>query len=476
MRARLAAALTAAALLGALAVTQPASAAGYLVGPDISSYQHPNGAAVNWDTVYASQSFAIVKATEDADYTSPTFRGDWTKLQAKGGIRGTYHYARPSGAANDALNEARYYISVTGTLRERNQLPPILDLEETGGLGQAALRTWIQTWLTEVQRLTGRKPMIYVSPGFWDANVNSTAFGSYPLQVAHYTTAAAPRLPVGWSKWTMWQYTDNATVAGIPAATDHNRFNGDLAALRALANGAGGGDLVGVWDPSGHSFHLLAANAAGNSRWAFQYGAVGDLPVTGDWDGNGKDSVGVFRPGTDSGTFHLSNDLTSGTSDYAFASGLPTDLPLAGDWNGDGKDSVGIYRPSDGTFHLRDALSEGSSTYAFSFGPDNTNLIPLAGDWNGDGKDSIGYYDPATSRFTLTNTLGGGDTDYTYVYGRAGDQPFVGDWDGNRTDTPAVFRPATTQFLLANAQGGGDADITFTGFTADQVPLHGAWG
>ncbi|WIM92994.1 M23 family metallopeptidase [Actinoplanes oblitus] len=234
-------------------------------------------------------------------------------------------------------------------------------------------------------------------------------------------------------------------------------------------------DTVGMWNAAGHSFHLLGANAAGNSTWAFTYGAVGDLPVTGDWDGNGKDSVGVFRPGTDSGTFHLSNDLTSGTSDYAFASGLPTDLPLAGDWNGDGKDSVGIYRPSDGTFHLRDALSEGSSTYAFSFGPDNTNLIPLAGDWNGDGKDSVGYYDPATSRFTLTNTLGGGDADYTYVYGRAGDQPVIGDWDGNGTDTPGLYRPDTTQFLLKNSHGAGNATITFTGFSAGMTPVAGDW-
>ncbi|MEU4237526.1 GH25 family lysozyme [Actinoplanes sp. NPDC026619] len=482
MRARLAAALTAAALFGGVAVAQTSFAATYLVGPDVSAYQHPNGAAINWDTVFGSggQSFGIVKATEDNDFTSSTFAGDWAKLQAKNVIRGTYHFARPSATAGDALAEARYYISVTGTLRQPNQLPPILDLEADGDLSQAALRTWVQTWLNEVQRLTGRKPMIYTSPGFWDAEVNSTAFGSYPLQVAHYTTAAAPRLPVGWSTWTMWQYTQSGSVAGVSTAVDHNRFNGTLAALKALANGgAGGGDVAGMWNPADHSFHLLGANAAGNSTWAFSYGALGDQPVTGDWDGNGKESVGIFRPGTNADTdpasFHLSDTLPPGSaSDYAFASALATDVPLAGNWDGKGGDSTGFYRPSDATFHLKDLNEPGASNYAFGLGP--TGMVPLAGDWDGDGKDSVGYYDPADSSFHLRNKLDDGASDYAYIYGRPGDVPVVGDWDGNGTDTPGLYRPETTQFLLKNTHGGGNADTTFTGFTAGMLPVAGDWG
>ena len=237
-------------------------------------------------------------------------------------------------------------------------------------------------------------------------------------------------------------------------------------------------DTVGMWDPQNHSFHLMGANAAGNSRWAFQYGQQGDLPVTGDWDGNGKDSVGIFRPGgTDARpSFHLSNNLSSGASDYAFASAAATDLPLAGDWNGDNKDTTGFYRPSDGTFHLGDTLAEGPSTYAFGFGPKNAGVIPLAGDWDGDGKDSVGYYDPRDSSFHLTNALAGGASDYAYNYGRVGDKPFVGDWDGNGSDTPAVFRPDGTLFLLKNTHGAGNATAQFSGFQAHMVPLRGDWG
>jgi hypothetical protein len=236
-------------------------------------------------------------------------------------------------------------------------------------------------------------------------------------------------------------------------------------------------DTVGMWDPSNHSYHLLGANAPGNSKWAFQFGQQGDLPVTGDWDGNGKESVGIFRPGTaeSRSSFHLSNSLANVSSNYAFASGAPTDLPLAGDWDGDGKDSVGFYRPSDGTFHLTDSLAEGPSEYAFGFGPDNGNVIPLAGDWDGDGKDSVGYYDRDNSTFHLANDLASDPPESVYVYGRPGDQPVMGDWDGNGSDTPGLYRPGTKQFLLKQTHGAGNATTTFAGFQAGMVPVQGDW-
>ncbi|MEU4237527.1 hypothetical protein [Actinoplanes sp. NPDC026619] len=235
-------------------------------------------------------------------------------------------------------------------------------------------------------------------------------------------------------------------------------------------------DTVGMWNPADHSFHLLGTNAAGNSKWAFSYGALGDQPVTGDWDGNGKESVGIFRPGTELGSFHLSNNLPpAGASNYAFESGFATDVPLAGDWDGNGKDGTGFYRPSDGTFHLKDINEPGISNYAFQLGPIGTGVIPLAGDWDGDGEDSVGYYDPADSSFHLRNKLDNGSSDAAYVYGRPGDKPIMGDWDGNGTDTPGLYRPETTQFLLKNTHGGGNATSTFTGFTAGMVPVSGDW-
>lgn len=47
------------------------------------------------------------------------------------------------------------------------------------------------------------------------------------------------------------------------------------------------------------------------------------------------DTPGVFRQGV----FYLRMANTSGVADTAFPFGAPTDIPLAGDWEGDGVDT-----------------------------------------------------------------------------------------------------------------------------------------
>ena len=52
---------------------------------------------------------------------------------------------------------------------------------------------------------------------------------------------------------------------------------------------------------------------------------TGDLPVAGDWDGNGTTTVGGYRPSTN--TFYQTNDLKSGTP-AGTAYGLAGDQPV----------------------------------------------------------------------------------------------------------------------------------------------------
>jgi hypothetical protein len=61
----------------------------------------------------------------------------------------------------------------------------------------------------------------------------------------------------------------------------------------------------------------------------------------GDWNGDGKDTIGVFR----SGRWFLRNTNTTGVADQTFSYGLPDDVPVVGDWNGDGTTTVGVFRP-----------------------------------------------------------------------------------------------------------------------------------
>ncbi len=225
--------VVAVAALSALA----ASALAYADGIDISHYQ----GTVSWSKVDAAGvSFAFMKATEGTSYADPTMRTNWVGAENRGIYRGAYHFARPSTASGSAATQARFFVSKVGSFTDKGDLPPVLDLEATGGLGRSALTSWVSTWLSTVEQLTKRTPIIYVSPSFWESNLgNSTAFHHYPLWVAHYTSGS-PRVPGGWSTWTFWQRTSSGRVNGISGNVDMNKFNGSNAQLAKIANASGG--------------------------------------------------------------------------------------------------------------------------------------------------------------------------------------------------------------------------------------------
>jgi GH25 family lysozyme M1 (1,4-beta-N-acetylmuramidase) len=218
-----------------------ASALAYADGIDISHWQ----GSIAWSQVDdAGIQFAFMKATEGTGYTDTMFAKNWAATEQVGIYRGAYHFARPS--VGSAPAQARYFVSRVGSFREAGVLPPVLDLEVTGGLTPAQLRTWVSSWLTTVEELTGRTPILYFSPYFWiDHLGNSTAFTRYPLWIAHYTTAGGPKIPGGWSTWTFWQRTSSGRVSGIAGNVDMNRFNGTTAELARLA-GTGIGSTTPV--------------------------------------------------------------------------------------------------------------------------------------------------------------------------------------------------------------------------------------
>jgi len=213
-------------------------------GIDVSKWQH--GATVNWEKIRADGvTFTFIKATEAANYTNPYFAGDWAGARRAGVYRGAYHFARPS--VGSAARQARYFVHKAGTFGGRGVLPPVLDLESTGGLGVTSLREWTRTWLQTVTRLTGRRPIIYTSPYFWESELgNAQNFTDYRLWIAHYGTTH-PRVPGGWKTWTFWQRSSTGRVNGISGAVDINRFNGTHARLATLAQAGGTGG--GTTDP-----------------------------------------------------------------------------------------------------------------------------------------------------------------------------------------------------------------------------------
>ena len=202
-----------------------------LSGIDVSYWQGD----INWDQVAGSGiSFAFIRVSDGIGTYDTDFQYNWSEAKRVGIVRGVYQFFRPS---QDPIAQANLLINEIGGAMTPGDLPPVIDVESNGGLTKAQVADRIQQWLDHVESALGVTPIIYASPGLWSTYVDSSAFSSYPLWVAHYYVTC-PTLPTGWNNWIFHQYTDSGTVPGInTSSVDRNVFNGDLGDLMALTFG-----------------------------------------------------------------------------------------------------------------------------------------------------------------------------------------------------------------------------------------------
>lgn len=223
------------------------------------------------------------------------------------------------------------------------------------------------------------------------------------------------------------------------------------------------------------SWFLRNAQSPGAADVAFSYGPVSAtyVPLTGDWDGNGTDTPGLYNPAT--GTFFLRNSNSNGAANITFSFGSPMIYrPIAGDWNGDGIDSIGVYNPATGVYFLKNVNAAGGADFGFTFGVGG-GFLPVSGDWDGNGSDSVGFYDPATGTWFLRNSLSNGPADFAFSFGPAGFVPITGDWNADGIDTPGVYDPGAGSWFLINTNGSGPADVAFGFGAPGGAPLAGDW-
>jgi|GEM_PF-1518647 len=203
--------------------------------------------------------------------------------------------------------------------------------------------------------------------------------------------------------------------------------------------------LAGDWDGDGvdtlvlrkgNVYTFLGSNRTGAERTAVTFGTTTSIPVVGDFNGDGLDDLAVraARNNNFSISYNHGGAIPGGSPDKVITFGRPSDVPIAGDWDGDGTDSLGVQRGRH--FLLRKTVSSGAANISFAYGrPGDT---PIVGDFDGDGKDAISIVRVTTLH--VNNSLRAGAAENRVVYGRVGDIRVAGDWFGKGFDSVAAIR------------------------------------
>jgi lysozyme len=194
-----------------------------VAGIDVSYYQ----GKITWQLVKrAGAQFAFIRAYDGSDTFDSQFAANWTGAAAAGVLRSAYQYFRPDESPFDQADAFLQVVRAYGP----GELPPVLDIETTGGMSLDAVAKNANNWMDRVRRELGVEPLVYTNVGMW-RDRPATEVGKQPLWLAHYTTSC-PQVPGPWVRWAFWQYTDDGRVPGIDRAVDLDVFDGTLVDLQ----------------------------------------------------------------------------------------------------------------------------------------------------------------------------------------------------------------------------------------------------
>lgn len=201
---------------------------------------------------------------------------------------------------------------------------------------------------------------------------------------------------------------------------------------------------TGFGDPDRSYFFIL--RSSDNTFQAEQFGRAGDSPlVTGDWDGDAKADVAVFRDTTQK-FFYYRPSATAGVNFRAIQWGTTGDRPVRGDFDGDGRIDATIVR--NGNTWIIQQSSNGQTRFQ-QWGIFGDEYIPA--DYDGDGRTDLAVTRPTNDSparriwYILNSSTGTA----SYVdWGLATDTLVPGDYNGDGRAEPAVYRSSEQRWHI----------------------------
>ncbi|GAA0122516.1 hypothetical protein UT300018_18320 [Clostridium faecium] len=207
-----------------------------IIGPDINEYRGD----VNYTLLATRTPYCYLRASGSG---TGRFRVD-TKffeyvrgLRSVGILTGAYHYAVPSNDLTTADSQCDNFINL---LQEAygpgkyGELMPVIDVEtpRDKSISTDTLLDWVDRFRKRFERKTRRRLMIYTGSFFIELYNNfyhsrkGYILSDMPLWIAMYPELPGnppyPRDAGGWTRWLLWQFTENGEMAGIQPPVDLN--------------------------------------------------------------------------------------------------------------------------------------------------------------------------------------------------------------------------------------------------------------